>query len=181
MPQKKRKGSRRGRRGLFVVLGFVIVVVAFAVYLAIQPASTPSPAFTLPGVDANGLTGGQVSLSSFKGRVVLLEFMEPWCTHCQADAPILQSLYKKYNGSVVFLSVSGPFQGASVNSTSAFIRTYGTNWTFVFDASGSAFSAYNVQSTPYYFFLKPDGTVAKSANEQLTSSQIQDGINAAGG
>lgn len=123
--------------------------------------------FTLPIVGPNGLTGQSLSLSSFRGKVILLEFMEPWCPHCQNMAPTLQDLYTKYqnNPNVVFISVAGPWNGpdgnpASANDAAKFISTYGTGWTYVYDSSGTVMTnEYGVNSTPTFFIISKSGVV----------------------
>jgi thiol-disulfide isomerase/thioredoxin/ribosomal protein L40E len=122
---------------LKVVAVIIIVVAVWAAYSFTQPSSTPTnltvtytstnlqsgaPNFTLPIVGSNGLTGQTITLSSFQGEVVFLQFMEPWAPHCQHMTPILDSLYGQYGGNVVFIMVMGPWNGAAVTDTSNFIQ-----------------------------------------------------------
>lgn len=51
----------------------------------------PAPDFTLPDLDGN-----QVSLSSFRGKVILLNFWFPACGPCQMEFPHLQKLHERY-------------------------------------------------------------------------------------
>lgn len=50
-----------------------------------------APDFALPDYQ-----GKQVSLTDFRGRVVLLQFFQTGCPVCQRQAPILEELYRKY-------------------------------------------------------------------------------------
>ncbi len=50
--------------------------------------NSKAPDFTLK--DLNGKT---VSLSAFKGKVVLLNFFATWCPPCRAEMPALNKLY----------------------------------------------------------------------------------------
>ena len=45
-----------------------------------------------------------VNLSSFSGKVVLIDFWASWCAPCRATNPYIQKLYKKYkaNGFEVY-------------------------------------------------------------------------------
>ena len=59
----------------------------------------PVPEISLP----NALDS-IVNLSSFSGKVVLIDFWASWCAPCRATNPYIQKLYKKYkaNGFEVY-------------------------------------------------------------------------------
>ena len=182
-----------------VAIPIIIIIAAWVVYSAVNPGSGGSstlsitastsvsqagqaPDFTLPVVGPNGPTGQMLTLSSFRGKVVLLEFMEPWCPHCQNMAPVLGSLYTKYqSGNVVFISVAGPWNGATANDAAGFITKYGNNWTFVYDSSGTIFSEYGVNSTPTFYVIGANGVVSNSFTGEQTADTLAGAISAAGG
>ena len=63
---------------------------------------TTAPDFTLPAND-----GKTYSLSQFKGKPVVVEFMAPWCPHCQDDSQFMNEVYTKYSGQgLVMLDVN---------------------------------------------------------------------------
>jgi protein-disulfide isomerase len=113
---------------------------------------------------------------------VLLEFMEPWCPHCQNMAPVLESLYSQYGkGNVVFISVAGPWDGASASDAAKFVSQYGSSWTYVYDSSGTIFSEYGVNSTPTFFVIGTDGSVAGTFTGEQTADTLGGALSAAGG
>lgn len=138
-----------------------------------------APDFTLPVVGPNGLTGQTVTLSSFRGKIVVLEFMEPWCEHCQNMAPVIEQLNGPYGSNVVFISVSGPWDGATADDTAKFITSYGSTWTYVYDSSGTVFSEYSVNSTPIFYIIGTDGTVSTSLVGEQPSSALAGAISSA--
>jgi len=147
------------------------------VYSFAQP--TPAPVgsgavdFTLPAVGQNGLTGQTVTLSSFRGKVVLLEFMAPSCPHCQSMAPILEALYQQYGPqNVVFLSVSAPWNGATANDAAHFIGTYHSSWIYVYDSSGTTFNKFGVTGTPTFFIIDKSGQIAYTYQGEVTSQTL---------
>lgn len=50
-----------------------------------------APEFSLPE-----LHGGQLRLSSYRGKVVLLDFWATWCTPCREETPQFVDLQNKY-------------------------------------------------------------------------------------
>jgi cytochrome c-type biogenesis protein len=146
-------------------------------YTSSVQSATEANDFTLPVVGPNGLTYGQTfTLSSTLGEVVLLEFMEPWCPHCQDMAPVLNSLYTNYSGTFVFVTVSGPWQGVDALDVANFIHTYGTNWTYVFDSSGSVMSEYGITSTPTFFIIGKNGSIFATYEGKQTFDTLRAGL-----
>jgi len=199
MTSKKGRTPIQERHGLSrtekIVIPIIIIIAVWAVYSFTQPqststklqvtySSTPSlsqsivaPDFTLPTVNSNGLTGQSLTLSSYRGKVVLLEFMEPWCPHCQRMASILDGLYSQYGSSnVVFISVAGPWNGATANDAASFIQKYGTSWTYAYDASGVVFSNYGIQSTPTFIVIGKDGSISSTFSGEQSSDTLSGAI-----
>jgi peroxiredoxin len=113
-----------------------------------------APNFTLPIVTAQGLSGETTSLSSFRGRLVLLEFTISSCAQSQTMATVLKSLKEKYSDTGMgFLSIAGTFMGADLPSTAKFIRDNRVDWTVAFDEHDSAFYEYGVKIAPSYFII----------------------------
>jgi cytochrome c-type biogenesis protein len=199
MAKKKESNAEPPRRhGLSkvekIAIPVILIVVIWGAYSFSQPSlATPSspssagttsqsgaPDFTLPVVGSNGLTGQKLSLSSFRGKVVLLEFMEPWCPHCQNMAPILESVYKQYGAqNVVFVSVAGPWQGATADDAAKFIRNYGSDWTYLYDSSGTIMSNWGVTATPTFFIIGKDGSVITSLQGEQSSATLASAISQA--
>ncbi len=51
----------------------------------------PAPLFTLAGMD-----GQTYSLDQLKGKYVVIHIAATWCPFCNAEAPFLEALHKKY-------------------------------------------------------------------------------------
>jgi len=82
-----------------LLIGAVAISIAFGIYFYKRPslASKQSsdhvlaPEFSLPD-----LNGGLVQLSSFRGKVVLLDFWATWCDPCRDEVPHFSELQEKY-------------------------------------------------------------------------------------
>lgn len=97
-------------------------------------------------------------------------------------ASVLDNLYAQYgSGNVVFISVAGPWNDATAGDAANFVHNYGTNWTYVYDSSGTIFANYGINSTPTFFIIGKDGSVASTFQGEETSATLSVAISAAVG
>jgi thiol-disulfide isomerase/thioredoxin len=86
-----------------------------------------------PDFTGTTLTGSRLSFSSYRGRVVVLNFWGSWCGPCREEAPALAVAARQYRPSgVAFLGVDVRDTTASAE---AFARDFGLTYPSVSDAS----------------------------------------------
>lgn len=106
------------------------VQTAGTVGTTVFPAGHRQPA---PTVSGTTLTGTRLSLGSYRGSVVVLNFWASWCGPCQAEGPLLARLWRAYQARGV------RFVGVDVSDTSAaaaaFERRYGIGYPSLPDPS----------------------------------------------
>ena len=118
--------------------------------------------FTLPIVSANGLTGSNLALSSFRSNVIVLEFMRPSCPFSQKAAPFMEKLYEQYaKKGVVFIAIAERWD-SSPTDVAEFIQKYNSSLTYVYDSTGEVFQMYGVKAVPTLFLLSKSGAVSSS-------------------
>ncbi|HUP28132.1 MAG TPA: TlpA family protein disulfide reductase, partial [Chloroflexia bacterium] len=181
MPQKK-AGFRLRPLDIALTLG-LLAVVGFIIWGGLNPntgtvASVPqlnnttpvsqgngAPDFTLPGTDSK-----TYSLSDYKGKVVMIEFMAPWCPHCQADAPEFNKLYETYKDKgVQMLGVSATAYGKDYNQTNKppitmedmvwFKDTFKVPYPMLLDKELKAANAYGIEYYPTAYIIDKNGNV----------------------
>jgi peroxiredoxin len=180
---KMTKPERSRGKSILVFLAIVIIALAVVGYVMSQPARRAgsigdnAPDFTLRVVDVNGLSDQSVTLSSLRGKVVVLEFMVSWCHVCQQMAPSVEYLNYEYNGQdVVFISVAGTQSGATAESTADFIKQYHSTWTYLLDTDNSVFSTYGIDSTPTFLILDRSGVILSRMQGAIATNVMSDAI-----
>ena len=114
-----------------------------------------APDLSLP--DANG---HEVSISSFRGKYLLVDFWASWCGPCREENPNVVRVYQEFrNRNFAILGVSldkekEPWQQA--------IKTDGLNWTHVSDLmqwNSKAVTTFKFEGIPYNVLIDPQGKV----------------------
>lgn len=112
----------------------------------------PAPAFSL-----KDLKGNIVTLESFKGKVVFLDFWTPWCIPCKEEMPEMEALYKKL-GDKGF-EIVGIAVDASEKTILQFLRKIPLSYAILLDDKGMASDAYRCSNLPTAFIIGRDGII----------------------
>jgi len=100
------------------------------------------------------LSGGQVSLSGLRGKVVFLNFWATWCPPCRSEMPSLERLYRRYKDKgLAFLAVD---LGEDRDGVAAFVRQNAFSFPVAIDP-GEAARDYGIRSIPTTFILDREG------------------------
>ena len=107
-------------------------------------------------------SGNAVSLASFKGKYVLLDFWASWCGPCRAENPNVVKAYNKYRDKgFTILSVSLDQPGKKEAWLGA-IHKDGLTWTHVSDLKfwdNAVAKQYGIRAIPQNYLLDPSGKI----------------------
>jgi len=125
-----------------------------------QAAGSLTTGAPAPEIKLNTPEGKELSLSSLKGKYVLIDFWASWCGPCRRENPNVLQLYNKYKKkNFEILSVSLDSDKAK---WTAAIQQDQMNWLHVSDLekwNSVAARDYGVSSIPFTVLVDPDGNV----------------------
>ena len=143
----------------FLSVAALLIVSAMVVSGCIRRSSQnetleigrPAPAFKLPD-----LSGRQVSLDQFKGKVVLLDFWATWCGPCRITMPMIEDLQKEYRDTLVLLAIN---LQESRDEVQDYVRQQKLHSTVLLDEQGAIGSAYGAEAIPMQVLIDKTGIV----------------------
>jgi peroxiredoxin len=111
-----------------------------------------APDFTLRDIG-----GGTVSLASYRGGLVLLNFWATWCGPCRDEMPSMENLSRNFGGQgFTLLAINQKESAAQVTS---YMRTHGLNFPTPLDSDGRVSAAYRVYGIPVTYVIDGGGNV----------------------
>ena len=120
----------------------------------------PAPDFTLKDLD-----GKDVSLASFKGKTVVLEWFNPGCPFVKRSHTVgsLVDTAKRHTANgVVWLAINSGApgkQGHEVKLNADSAKKWAMPHPVLRDESGTVGKAYGATNTPHMFVIDPSGTI----------------------
>lgn len=118
-----------------------------------RPAEKPlAPDFTLPQLD-----GPQLSLSSYRGKVVLLDFWATWCVPCREETPHFVELQQKYGDRG--LQIIGVSMDDSPDPVRPFVQRFHVNYPIVMGTAKTGEDYGGVLGLPIAFLIGRDGRI----------------------
>ncbi len=122
-----------------------------------QAAGVEAPAFTLNDID-----GKPLSLASFKGKYVLLDFWGTWCVWCVRGIPKMKEYYNKYKDKFEILSIDC---NDTMEKWKEGVKKHELPWKNVYQPKDGALQTtelYGIQGFPTKILVGPDGKIVKT-------------------
>ncbi len=129
-----------------------------------------APDFTLP----NLYTGETVSLSDYRGKVVLIDFWASWCGPCRASLPEYNELREKIRAS----HVGDRFEILAINvdvtsqEALGFLKDYQLDFQILEERTGKSQQAYDLLAMPTSLLVDQEGRI-RIAHQGFTKSYIR--------
>ncbi len=138
------------------------------------PTTTPAPApvtgAPAPDFTLNDLASKPVTLSSFKGRIVLINFWATWCGPCLIEMPAIQKRYEAFQdqGFVVL----GVDADEPISDVETFVHTLNLTFPVLLDPGATVNDLYRVRGLPTTYIVDRDGVISRLHIGSMTEDQL---------
>ena len=158
----------------FIML--VLLLIQSAYFLCAQQTSnlpvigSLAPNIHFATFDIHKKTLKSDSLSSFGGRLVILEFWATWCMPCLPAMEHLNKLEKQFKDKLTIISLTEE----DTSIVNKFLKNKSLELIVGIDRDSSAFNRFDPQTIPHSVLINKDGyIIAITSPEEITGRKIQ--------
>ena len=126
---------------------------------------------TAPVYELQNDRGAAVSLTAYRGRVVLMNLWASWCPPCRAEMPDLQRLANAYSSRGI--AIVGVNEGESAQRARAFADSLAIRFPIWIDESQRYGRTYAALGLPTTVIVDRRGIVVRGFDGALTYAQMQ--------
>ncbi|MHB8543353.1 MAG: TlpA family protein disulfide reductase, partial [Leptospirales bacterium] len=146
------------------ILGFISVSPIQAGSLALEQGQLKGMGFLLfddreqaPVLKAPLLSGGTLSLTSYRGKWILLNFWATWCLPCRTEIPTLNRLNERMKGHpFVLISVAMDYKPGQIRT---FIHKIPVAYPILLGRKGEIDDRYFGMGLPETYLIDPNGVL----------------------
>ena len=154
------------------ILSAIVALFSFLAASALfaADASRRAPGFSLPDVKTE-----QHDLADYRGKVVILEFIQTTCPHCNTFADVLEQVQQKYGDRVAIISVVNPPDDQP--KVRPFIAAHKITYPVVFDCGQVAYSYLRAPSfdIPHVYLIDASGGIREDFGYTPATRDIFEG------
>lgn len=173
--------GRRSPARRIVLLGAAGLAAVIAVVAGLlisqgggQAGPAPAPLARNFSLAELGHPGATVSLASYRGKPLIVNFFASWCAPCQRETPMLARFYTAERGKVIVIGIDANDQQAAAQRFAARARIrYPVG---VDPYPSTATTSYGVLALPQTFFLNAQHRIVSHVVGVLTMKDLTAGV-----
>ena len=126
-----------------------------------------------PDFTIKNAIGEDVTLSDYKGQVVILNFWASWCPSCVEEMPEIQAVHDSLGEGKVLLTINHTDgQKETRELADKFLEKSGYDLNVLYDTEKEAFNVFGVKSIPQTFIIDREGMVVYKIEDATDKETI---------
>lgn len=147
-----------------IIIGIVVLAgIVGMVWLKSNKYAPVLIGSTAPDFTLKDLSGKEHSLSSYRGKVVFVNFWATWCKSCKEEMPSMQTLYQYLKDRDV------PFEMLAISmdrvttqkEVDSFVKSLGITFPVLLDPWGKTDGKYKLTGVPETYIIDTEGRVVE--------------------
>lgn len=157
-------------------MAIAAVAISLAVAADTKPAAKAELGKAAPGFELKDTYGKAFKLSDFKGKIVVLEWINRNCPISRGchEKTVMQKTYKKYAAKGVIWLAIDTTVGTDPESNRVYAAVQGLAYPILHDLDGKVGRAYGAVTTPHMFVIDKKGnlTYAGAIDDQAEKNYV---------
>jgi len=141
-----------------------------------QAAPTPGPAVNRPAptFSLRTLDGKMVSLETYRGKPLIMNFFASWCDPCREEMPLINELAA--NGAKQGYGVLGIAVEDTRAAVTEFAKEAKLEFSIALDLNSTVKRSYRIFGPPATFIVDPNGIIREIVLGPVTSERARDAL-----
>jgi thiol-disulfide isomerase/thioredoxin len=133
-------------------------------------AAQPAPNFKLPSFKS------EIKLSSYRGKVVYVDFWASWCEPCRKSFPWMDDIQARFGSDLKVIAIN---LDQKREDAVGFLKKLNPRFSIAFDPDGKVAEAYQVKGMPSSYLIDQRGRIVsshigfRSSDKEELESRIQ--------
>lgn len=184
--------KKKGNIVLWIVAICVLFVAAYTMYAKYKPdnkvqlpnentsqaqgTNQEKQKVLVPDFKLKDISGREVKLSDYKGKIVILNFWAVWCKYCKQEMPDLNELNKELEkgNDAVIIAVDAQ---EKIDTVKSYLNDNNITLHVLLDEDGAVTQTYGVSGFPTTFIIDRDGYAVTYIPGATTRETLLDIIN----
>jgi peroxiredoxin len=133
------------------------VFIAIVALLASSVINAVELEDTVPDFTLKSMSGENLRLEEYRGKVVLINFWASWCGPCRQEMPILQKIHDRYEP--LGFTVLGVNVDEKQEKARKIVERLDVDFPLLLDTDQLVSEAYDVNAMPYSVLVGRDGKI----------------------
>ena len=157
------------------IVGLAVGMLAVGCGSSSLPAGVAEASGTAPGLAGATLDGGR--LPNLTGRVLVVNFWNPYCAPCRVEAPVLEAASKRYAGRrvvVVGVHYTGEQWPKSVDAALSFMDAAHVDYPVVGDPGAALAAGFGIRGIPSTVIVDANGEMRYRVLGRIRTAVLDD-------